>query len=93
MFSQGKLVLGSLRLSLTPDNMEANLFLRYNVRSLGYPETFRYQPSSDWVAPNSAELPSVTVNAEQIEEPSENPDIIIDLNDGDTDYEDDGSRD
>lgn len=36
LFSAGKNVLGTTRLSRKPDNMEANLFLKYNIRALGY---------------------------------------------------------
>ena len=60
LFSTGKNVLGTKRLSLKPDNMEANLFLKYNIRALGY-KTDLPRVTDDFVAPNEGNLPEAVV--------------------------------
>ena len=76
LFSTGKHVLGTTRLRLKPENMEANLFLKYNIRSLGY-RTELPTPDDDWVAPNEGHLPPPKVDPDT--EPSDlvNAEIVI----------------
>ena len=80
LFSTGKNVLGTTRLSLTPTNMEANLFLKYNIRALGYKTDF---PSVEetWESPNSKILPEVRIESSIDETFGESTDIVIDLPD------------
>jgi len=79
MFSTGKNVLGTTRLSLTPSNMEANLFLKYNIRALGYKTNFS-PVAEEWVSPNSKILPEPEVRIGTLEDAcAESSDIVIDL--------------
>lgn len=75
MFSTGKNVLGTKRLNLKPENMEANLFLKYNIRALGYKINLPSLPT-DYVAPNDGNLPdAMDIDIEHILE--EDSAIII----------------
>lgn len=71
MFSTGKNVLGTNRLRLKPVNMEANLFLKYNIRALGY-KTVLPPLSKEYVAPNDGNLPEAvaTEDVETEEDPA-----------------------
>ena len=52
-FKVAKNVVGDCKLSMRPDNLEMNMFLKFNLRALNYsveslqpvPETFRYPNS------------------------------------------------
>lgn len=70
LFSTGKNVLGTKRLSLKPDNMEANLFLKYNIRALGY-KTDLPRVTDDFVAPNEGNLPEAVVGEVHDDETSD----------------------
>ena len=59
-FSQAKLTLTN-RHNLKPKNVEMNLFLKYNVRALGYPNKYATVPE-DFIPPNSSELPEAQLN-------------------------------
>ena len=77
LFSTAKNVLGITRLSLTPTNMEANLFLKYNIRALGYKTNFP-AVSETWESPNKI-LPEVMIGSSNVDDSyAESADIIID---------------
>ena len=67
LFSTGKNLLGTTRLSLTPTNMEANLFLKYNIRALGYKTNFPVV-SESWESPNSKILPEVRIESSTVDD-------------------------
>ena len=56
LFSQAKHVLRDTRLSMLPDNMEMNIFLKKALYSLDYPKVFPEIPEG-FCPPNSAKLP------------------------------------
>ena len=54
LFSAAGIVVGDKRLSLKPENVECNLFLKYNIRSLGISSKGDLsQPPEGFVDPNS----------------------------------------
>ena len=56
LFSAARIVVGDKRLSLKPENVECNLFLKYNLRSLGISSKGDLsQPPEGFVDPNSRE--------------------------------------
>jgi hypothetical protein len=65
LFSTAGNVLGKKRLGMKPENLESNLFLKYNLRALGlgYSNKSLANPPEDFQAPNRPELPTPT-NAE-----------------------------
>ena len=72
-------MLVTTRLSLKPKNMEANLFLKYSIRALGYQITF---PSVDmqWHAPNDEILPDFRIaSSSEPDAMEESAEIIVDL--------------
>ena len=61
--------------------MEANLFLKYNIRALGYKTNFPVV-SESWESPNSKILPEVRIESSTVDDTyAESADIIIDLPD------------
>ena len=61
--------------------MKANLFLKYNIRALGYKTNFSPVPE-EWVSPNSKILPETEVRVGTVEDIcAESSDIDIDLPD------------
>lgn len=79
LYSTGKNVLGTTRLSLKAQNMEANLFLKYNVRALGYKTNFPTVAAS-WEAPNAGVLPDVIIDSTLVDE-EESAEIVIEISD------------
>ena len=79
LYSVGKNVLKTTRLRLKPENMEANLFLKYNIRALGYRTDFP-NVADNWEAPNQSCLPdAVTVESSEAQDSddSNNAEISI----------------
>lgn len=77
LFSQGKNVLGTTRLSLLPGNMEANLFLKYNLRALGY-QTKLPKIADGFAPPNAGQLPVVEFQLQGDQE-EDSVDIEVEL--------------
>lgn len=76
VFKTGKNVLGSTRIRLKPRNMEALLFLKYNIRALGY-RTDLPKVQADWVAPNDTILPDPTDGDADALDPDDDAEIQI----------------
>ena len=78
MFSAGRNVLGTKRLCLTPENTEALLYLKYNLRAVSHTPILQPVPST-FTAPNSKEIPTSPQDQDNGEESEyEASDIEID---------------
>ena len=57
------------------ENVEINLFLKYNIKELGYPNKYDPVPT-DFINPNTVELPEVEVA--KADQPYDDGQIYID---------------
>ena len=60
---------------LKPENVEMDLFLKYNINALGYPTKYDSVPM-DFINPNTVELPEVEVA--EADQPYDDGQIYID---------------
>ena len=72
--------MGNVRLSLKPENLECNLFLKYNLRALGVESKGNLQQvPNDFVAPNSPsqELPEAVMDTAGAVQDEDDVEIVI----------------
>ena len=65
LFSVGEKDLQTTQLRLKPENMEVNLFLKYNIKALGYRTAFLME-ADDWEPPNSCSLPAAVIEQDEL---------------------------
>ena len=82
LFSSAKHVLGQTRLTMKPENMEQNLFLKYGLRACGYGRLS--DVPKDFVAPNVKPVPKPIV----VDSVDEDIDIEVDISSDESENED-----